>query len=179
MRWLAILASLVLPGLGHTMLGLPFRGLAFSLVFVACALSLVCFGFGLDDPMSDARFGTALWGTCAVYAACQLSLWQILIRAARSANLPAKDDALRAGMAAAARDADTEAEREFRRVLALDPTDVEAHLNLGALHARNGRVRKARRHLLRGRRFDLRGKWDWEVERELAVLADGSGGNEA
>ena len=170
MRWPAILVSLVLPGLGHTALGMPFRGLAFSLLFVACGLALVCLGSGLDDPMADARFGTALWSTCAVYAACQLSLWLIVIRAARSANLPAKDDALRAAMAAAARGAEDDAEREFRRVLALDPTDVEAHLNLGSLYARRGRLGKARRHLRCCRRFDINGKWDWEVERELEAL---------
>jgi tetratricopeptide (TPR) repeat protein len=50
---------------------------------------------------------------------------------------------LEAGRRAFAREADTEAERELRRVLYLSPYESEAHLLLGRIHLRSGRTADA------------------------------------
>lgn len=170
MRWTVVPLSLVFPGVGHTALGMPVRGFAYTALFAVGALTTIGFGFTAEEPFMDLGFVLSLWASGLVYVLCQFALLCVLIRAARSANMPEKDERLRAGMAAAARGADSEAETELRRVLAMDPTDVEAHLNLGALYARLGRRSRARRHLKSCRRFDILGKWDWEVDWELEAL---------
>jgi tetratricopeptide (TPR) repeat protein len=50
---------------------------------------------------------------------------------------------LDAGRRAFAREADTEAERELRRVLYLSPYEAEAHLMMGRIHLRSGRTQDA------------------------------------
>jgi tetratricopeptide (TPR) repeat protein len=50
---------------------------------------------------------------------------------------------LEAGRRAFAREADSEAERELRRVLYLSPYEAEAHLLLGRIHFRSGRTQDA------------------------------------
>ena len=50
---------------------------------------------------------------------------------------------LDAGRRAFAREADSEAERELRRVLYLSPYEAEAHLLLGRIHLRSGRTQDA------------------------------------
>lgn len=50
---------------------------------------------------------------------------------------------LDAGRRAFAREADSEAERELRRVLYLSPYQAEAHVLLGRIHLRSGRVAEA------------------------------------
>jgi Tfp pilus assembly protein PilF len=50
---------------------------------------------------------------------------------------------LDAGRRAFAREADSEAERELRRVLYLSPYEAEAHLLMGRIHLRSGRTQDA------------------------------------
>lgn len=179
MRWSAMLLSLILPGMGHTSIGRPLRGVAVTVLFTVGLTSTVARGAAVARPLLDTTFTALLLGTVLVYLLCQLLLLRVLIRASVSAARPAKEDHLRAGLAAAVRGDAERAEREFRRVLAIDPTDVEAHLNLGTVLAQSGNVRRARRFLKRCRRFDIDGKWDWEVEQELAALVRTNGNTSA
>jgi tetratricopeptide (TPR) repeat protein len=110
-----------------------------------------------------------------IHLLCQWSLIRALLPAAIAGVRPAKEDRFRAGLAAAARGDDARAEAEFRRVLLIDPADVEAHLNLGALLARHGRPVEARKLLRRCRRLDLEGKWAWEARQELRALEPAAG----
>jgi len=176
MRWTAMILSLILPGMGHTALGRPARGIFLTAAFTLGVVALVARAAVLSHPMGDAAFGGILVGTALVYVLCQLAMLHVLIRAAVSAARPAKEDHFRAGLAAAARGETIRAETELRRVLAIDPSDVEAHLNLGALFARQGQRREAKRHLKYCRRFDIEGKWDWEVEQELTALSRATNG---
>ena len=167
MRWSAVILSLVCPGMGHTAIGRPVAGLLFSVVFCLGVLLTLGIGIGLDAPSLNAVFVISLAGTLAFYALCQVSLVAMLLRSRINASSPAKESYLRAGMLAAARGDDAHAEEQFLAALALDCTDVETHLNVAAVYARQGKVRRARRHLGRCRRYDVDGKWAWEVSREL------------
>ena len=124
----------------------------------------------------DDLFTVLMACTLVIYMLCQLTLLHVLVRASISAARPVKEDHLRAGMALAARGEARAAEKELRRVLAIDPSDVEAHLNMATLLARGGDVRRARRHLKWCRRFDIDGKWDWEVDEQLESLANSGNG---
>ena len=174
MRWSAMVLSLVLPGMGHTAIGRPARGIAVTLLFTVGVVLAVARAAMVEAPWLDSAFVALLVGALLVYFVCQLAMARLLIRAAVAAARPAKEDHFRAGMAAAAQGDTALAERELRRVLSIDPSDVEAHLNLGTLFAGQGDVVRARRHLKRCRRFDIDGKWDWEVQQELVGLAAGT-----
>jgi len=170
MRWTALLLSLLMPGLGHTAIGRPARGMAVSLLFTVGVVLTVARASVVESPFLDNGFTVLLAATIMIYLVCQLFLLRVLVRAVISDARPVKEDHLRAGLALVARGNSQAGEKELRRVLAIDPSDVEAHLNLAALFAQRGDARKARQHLKWCRRFDIDGKWDWEVGRELAAL---------
>ena len=176
MRWRAMLLSLLLPGMGHTAIGRGGRGMAVTALFTLSVVAAVYRGATVKHASLDPTYMALVVLVALVYLFSQLAMLRVLIRAAVSAARPAKEDHLRAGMVAATRGDDTLAERELRRVLAIDPTDIEAHLNLGALYGRSGELRRARRHLRHCSHFDLEGKWTWEVERELSALKHGTNG---
>lgn len=170
MRWSAMLVSLVFPGMGHTAVGRSTQGLIASVAFFVCLLVAVGRGVGAEEPILDRAFVGSLIATVVVYAICQLHLFLIGLRAALAARSGERDQWLRSAMAAVARGDDLRAEVELRRCLAIAPSDLEAHMNLGALYARRNMAGKAKRHLRRLRRLDVAGKWEWEAGQTLASL---------
>jgi tetratricopeptide (TPR) repeat protein len=68
-----------------------------------------------------------------------------------------------------------EAEELCDRLLAADPDDVEATLQLASIARRRGQIERAGRLLRRGRYLDDEGRWDFEIDRELAALTAGTG----
>jgi tetratricopeptide (TPR) repeat protein len=63
-----------------------------------------------------------------------------------------------------------EARRRVERILALDDTDADALLQLGAIHVRTHQPELARRAFRQCLEQDGGGKWRWEVERALRSL---------
>ena len=170
MQWQALVFAILFPGLGHTALGRPGKGMALSALFFLGGLVSVALGATLEAPWeSDALFGALLFAV-GVYAYSLADIALHLTRAAIGRNSAERENRFRQGVIAAAT-GDTDAAAEaLRAALAIDSTDVEAHLHLGTLYARQGRRRKARAQLRRCRKFDVEGKWDWEVDCELERL---------
>ncbi len=173
MRWRAMLLSLLLPGLGHTAIGRPVRGLALSLLFTALVVASATRAAFVDVALLDLTFSLLAIAAMIVYLLAQLSMLLVLLRSTISSARPRKEDHFRAGLAAASRGEAPLAECNLRRVLSIDPSDVEAHLHLGTLLTDQGRYRHARRHLKWCRRFDVEAKWDWEMGQELDRAARG------
>jgi hypothetical protein len=61
----------------------------------------------------------------------------------------------------------------FRRCLSLDSRDPDVLFWYGCAEARLGRSRRALRSFRRCRKYDLEGKWSFEIEREEARVAAG------
>ncbi|MBE3068849.1 MAG: tetratricopeptide repeat protein, partial [Planctomycetes bacterium] len=83
---------------------------------------------------------------------------------------PARDDLFRAALEATLQGRLDDAEASCRRLLRLDPDDVEATLHLASLERLRGHAPAARRYLARTRYLDDDGRWDFQVGRELAAL---------
>jgi hypothetical protein len=62
-----------------------------------------------------------------------------------------------------------ESESISKALLSEDPDDVEAALQLGYIARRRGDLAAARLWLVRARYLDDEGKWDFEIDRELAA----------
>lgn len=170
MRWSALIYAILFPGLGHTALGRPGKGMALSALFFLGGLVSVALGATLEAPWESEALFAALLATVGVYAYSLADIAINLARAAIGKNSVERENRFRQGVVAATSgDMDAAAEA-LKGTLAIDSTDVEAHLHLGSLYAGQGRRRKARAHLRRCRKFDVEGKWDWEVDCELERL---------
>ena len=63
-----------------------------------------------------------------------------------------------------------ESRRRIERILAMDDTDADALMHLGAIYVRTHQPEQARRAYRQCLEHDGGGKWRWEVERALAAL---------
>ena len=59
---------------------------------------------------------------------------------------------------------------EFKECLKIEPNCPEALFRIGVLAARQGDIEIARTGLRRALRYDVGGKWTWEIEREFIRL---------
>jgi len=170
MAFKAFLLSLLLPGLGHVYVGRPVRGLVLAIGFSGAVAAAVVRGIVSPEPILDSLFLVALFAGAAVWLGTSwVTLRRVLMPLLSAVRLD-KESLFTKGLASYLRDDLDRAERQFRRVIDIDPGDVEAHLQLAMVHKCRGETRLARRWFKRCRRLDVDGKWQWEIRRELARL---------
>jgi len=163
------LANLLVPGAGHVWVGFVASGAA-----VAVAWGLLAGGaLALEIFRAGGTVSSLEWFLCSsaaiVYVAAQVWLG-FRLRAMRRAGRREGDDLFRSALAAFLQDRLDESESICRELLASDPDDVEACLQLAMIARRRGDKASARAHLVRARYLDDAGRWDSQVERELSAL---------
>ena len=167
------MANVLFPGAGlirqdHVLFGVllgllfwvPLAG-AFYGTWIAPAVVPVWLAFGLT--------GLAV----AAYLAGQMFVLAVLDdRARRIADYAAGIvPPMRAAYAAISQGDWVNAQIHLEAVLAFDPENFEANLTQARLLALQRRDEKARTAYARCRRLDPHDRWQWEIERELALLA--------
>ncbi len=170
MRRGAIVLSLLLPGVGHGLLGKN----------VTSILLLVGFGGSIDALVISRLWfetmlpGRMLWLTIALAGTIWLYSALTIIRLGywrhRPSLVAAKEAAFKSALDLYLQDKYNEARVGFLRALKLDPEDAEAHLYLASVETDCGRLKEARKHLSRAKRLDVEGKWAWEVSRKEGLL---------
>jgi len=173
---IALLLSMVLPGMGLVFLGWWRTGLVVGVSFSAGVNGATV--LWLLAP--GAAPGWVPWAAGAVAIGAWLaSVGGTAYAAARrlpSRSAEERDALFRDGLAAYLRGDLDAAAGTFRAVLRLHRADVEAHLKLAMVHKARGEWRQAVAELRRCRYYDADDAWRWEVERELAdVKSRGQG----
>ena len=113
-----------------------------------------------------------------MYLVAQVSLG-FRLRAIRRAGRIDGDGLFRSALVAYLQDRMDESESICRELLASDPDDVEAFLQLAMIARHRGDAATARRHLVRARYLDDAGRWDSQIERELSALVANRTGDSA
>ena len=169
-RVLAWVANLLVPGTGLVLAGRMALGVLTAVAWglLAAALLVVC----LVVPEEGAPRMAPLFAAAVVlqYGAVQLLLAARLRRMRALLASEARDAPFRSALAVYARGRLDEARAICKNLLRADPDDVEATLLLASIARRRGDARAARRHLRRARYLDDAGRWDFEIERELAAI---------
>ena len=171
-RPIALLLALI-PGWGHVYLGRERAGFA---LFTAAA-----FGWFLYANVALSYRGAheALYGRSSLALALFFTIYSVLdvLRRTSPQRLRLLEEEklrlLKDGMLSYLRGDLGGAIERLRRSLKLDAADVEAQFRLGVILARQGKRDEARAELRRSRALDIDGKWSWEIERELKLLAAG------
>jgi len=172
------LANLLLPGTGHVWVGFVASGAAVAVVWgILAGGALVLEIFRAGRPVSPLE-----WFLCSsaaiVYLAAQVWLG-VRLRAIRRAGRIDGDGLFRSALVAYLQDRMDESESICRELLASDPDDVEAFLQLAMIARHRGDAATARRHLVRARYLDDAGRWDSQIERELSALVANRTGDSA
>lgn len=160
-------ANLLVPGAGLVLMGRLGAGIAGAILWLSAAAYLV-----LGVIWSEA--GWIQWvsrggAVGIVYAAAQGVLYAVSRRMERHLADEPRDGRFKAALAAYLTGSLDESESICRALLKDDPDDVEATLQLGYLARQRGDLAAARRWFARARYLDDEGKWDFQVERELAA----------
>ena len=163
------LANLLVPGAGHVWVGWVASGAAVAVAWgllAGGALALEIFRAGGAVSPLEWFFRSS---AAIVYVAAQVWL-AFRLRAIRRAGRIDGDGLFRSALVAYLQDRLDESESICRELLASDPDDVEAFLQLAMIARRRGDAATARLHLVRARYLDDAGRWDFEIERELSAL---------
>ena len=164
-------ANVLVPGTGLVLMGRLVTGAVLALVWAASVVGLLMTGLvwvsGADPTV------TLAFAACAavVFAAAQAMLYVRRRAAARHLAGPARDSLFKEALTAGLQGRLDDAEAACRRLLRLDPDDVEATIELAVLARRRGRSDKARRLLRRARYLDDDGRCEFVITRELAENA--------
>jgi Flp pilus assembly protein TadD len=158
------------PGSGLILLGRLPTGVACAALWTA-AVGLLLLAT-LIWPGAASTGATAALAVAAglLFAAAQALLYVRDRSLRRHRAEEARDAAFREVLAATLRGAADEAADACRALLLRDPDDVEATLHLALLARRAGRSDEAARLLRRARFLDDTGRWDFQIERDLAAV---------
>jgi len=165
---LAIVASVILPGAGHLVVGRRLlRGVI--AVLVASGLLNVMLAGRLIWPASGfaAVAKWALYGYVVVWAAALADIIDDRIIRRRRAEAAAKDDLARQGMTALVEGDWPAALARFEAVLRIDPYSAHAHFYRAVTLAYLNRRRQARRAFRRCYFNDASGRWRPVVRKHL------------
>lgn len=170
-RILALFLSL-LPGWGQIYWGREKLGLTLFTVFAVCLFLL---GNGFLVILGGWQELLVWIGATGAVLAYLVAVVDILLRSsprrvAREAE--ARDRLFREGVVAYLASDLEASDRAFRGMLRIDPVDVEALFRLAVVHCRLGQERAGGAWLRKVRRFDMEGKWSWEVECEERRLRE-------
>ena len=172
-RTLAIILSLILPGLGEIILERPVNGLFLFASYTFFVLLGVFRFFTiettsiLEDRMLCLAIGaaSASW-MCALVETCQLAFDR---RGERTKA--ARDKHIRDGMIFHLKGEFGQAADEFRKALALDRQDVDARFHLAMALKAQGLHREAKQALKKCLALDAESKWYSEICDEMESLS--------
>ena len=172
-RKLAIILSLIVPGIGEIILERPVNGLFLFASYTFFVLLGVFRFFTietasiLEDRILCLAIGAAgaSWG-CALVETCQLAFGR---RGERTKA--ARDERIRDGMIFHLKGEFGQAAGEFRSALALDRRDVDARFHLAMALKAQGLRREAKRALKKCLALDAESKWYSEICEELENLS--------
>lgn len=166
----AILLSMMLPGLGHVLLGRPVKGMLLACAFTVCISLAVLRALFVQPAMLDAGFLCVTAAALGLWLGALWGMLRVALRPLAKLASPDLDDRFREGIRHYLTGDLKRAERTFHGLLSMDPADADAHLRLGLVYKAQGKPKQARRCLKRCTAFDPEGKWRDEVARELAAL---------
>ncbi len=162
-------ANVLVPGSGLVLAGCLAEGVLWGGVWLGLAggylLTVV-----LRPEAGLLRAGLAI-SALFWYLAGQTLLAYRLRQASRLSSDERRDRLFRRALEAYLQGRLDEAEELCGGLLAADPDDVEATLQLASIARRRGEAARARRLLRRARYLDDAGRWDFEIGRELEALA--------
>jgi tetratricopeptide (TPR) repeat protein len=167
-RALMWIANLLLPGAGLVLLGRIGMGMVWAVLWGSAAAWLLL-GLAWPDGTGGASVFARGAAAVAFYVGGQGALYATRRRAERYLASEARDGEFRAALVAYLQGKFDESESICRALLREDPDDVEATLQLGYIARQRGDPAAARRWFVRARYLDDVGKWDFEIERELAA----------
>ncbi len=170
-------ANVLVPGSGLILIGRLATGTACAVLWTAAVGFLLLATLVWPDAASAAAVAALAVAAGLLFAAAQALVYLRERSLRRHRVREARDAAFREVLAATLRGDTDEAADACRRLLARDPDDVEATLHLALLARRAGRADDARRLLRRARFLDDAGRWDFQIERDLAaVMPSGKAG---
>lgn len=157
----------LVPGWGHVYWGRELLGLAIFTAFAVAGFSLLN---GLFIYIGEGR-GILIYGAACLHVGIAAWAWTDIFRRTSPSRVRREEEErehnLREGMIAYLRGDFDEAQGLFLACSEADPVDPEALFRLGVVCSRAGKAREAVTWLRRTRKYDLEGKWNWEVEQEL------------
>jgi len=163
-------ANLLVPGAGHVMVGRVLAGVLYALVWGG-ALGGLLLVITFRADLAGSYWPVFLAAAAIVfYVAPQVALMVRLRADKRFSGSEERDQRFKSALATYLQGRLEEAESICKGLLKSDPDDVEATLQLASVARRRGDAAAARAYLTRARYLDDEGRWDFEVERELASL---------
>ena len=170
-RVVALILSLV-PGWGHIYWGRERLGLAIFTAFAVAGFVLLNGILVSLGPWKGFLVTIAAVLSVLVFVGAWIDLWQRTSPKRVQAEDGAREKFLREGTVSYLEGDLDRADSCFRMALEIDPQDVEAFFRLGVVCCRRGESRQAALWLRKVRRYDLDGKWDWEVKCERRRLKE-------
>jgi tetratricopeptide (TPR) repeat protein len=165
-------ANLLVPGAGLVMLGRVVSGVVIGVLWGAMLAAVLLTGLVWRDPGRAHVLLYFLASAAALYAGAQVVLYARKRVLGNHLAGEARDTQFKAALVAYLAGRLDESEKTCKALLAIDPDDVEATLQLATIARRCGKAALARRLLARTRYLDDEGRWAFEIERELAALAE-------
>ncbi|MEW6358402.1 MAG: tetratricopeptide repeat protein [Planctomycetota bacterium] len=170
---LAILAALVVPGLGQIILGRPVNGL---FVLASCSFFTLLAVFrllvGKAAYVCDDRWLIlAIAAGGVAWAMGLIETIRLGFRGRTRRTQAERDRHIRSGMTSYLKGEFGQAEAEFEAALKLDPNDGDARFHLAMVQKAQGRHADARRTLKKCLALDENTKWHPEIAEELKQLS--------
>jgi hypothetical protein len=165
-------ANLLVPGAGLVMLGRIWSGAAIGVLWGVALAATMLTGLVWREAGRTPVFIYFAASAAVLYCGAQVTMYMRKRALGNHLAGDARDTIFKAALAAYLAGRLDDSEKACKDLLAIDPDDVEATLQLATLARRRGDQAAARRHLVRTRYLDDDGRWDFEVGRELAALAE-------
>ena len=162
-----LLASLILPGIGHILLGRIALGVAFFLGVVVVMNVYAWEVFRMMAPAREWQGKALLGGLCLLWGGCQAHVIWLLYIANPARHAARREEAFREGLRHYMRDEFADAISRFEEVLRIERFDFDAWFHMGVCHSRAGNYRRAVRCLKKCVEFDEERKWATEVAQEM------------
>ena len=170
--WLAICASVILPGAGHIVLERFWRGMILAAAYAAAvttALSaLVVYAGSGANGLGYAAAGAS----AALWLAALLDATRLHRRIGADLADPGRETHFLGAIQSSLKGEHEGAIEELELCLKLAPDDPDVYMRLADAYRRLGDRDRARRALRTCRNLDTRGKWQWEIQRELEGLGE-------
>ena len=176
---LVVIATVVMPGMGHLLLRRYLKGVVLAGLFAASAdvflMSVFLWQTSVTSPLSLASLGTMI-------GAWMYAITDVIpaLNALRQKDLQEhKDELLKRAQVAWLRDEFADAERLLREILHLDERDIEAWVHLGKVLKACGRGQEARKCFRSALNLDGSEPWRWTLMTELGYASIKGGETEA
>lgn len=166
-----VIATVIMPGMGHLLLRRYLKGVVLAALFAASAdvflLSVCLWHASLTSalPMVSLVISVVAW----VYAVVDILP---ALKALRQKDLQERQDALlKRAQVAWLRNELAEAERLLREMLRMDERDIEAWVHLGKVLKASGNPVEARRCFQSALNLDGSEPWHWTLKTELGTAS--------